>query len=335
MNNSAPEFLLFVQHGWADTADDIAAMAKRWLMPEKFANYLIAPNLGWLNTWLPMTPMIAHLERIAIDARRNYPDVPWRIVAHSMGGVLWLEVLHRHPEWWSQVHSLVLIGSPVGGAHMAKIFDPFGWFPLVGRDLGRNRRSIAESIAAQIPTLSIVSNIGMDTDGLVALSSSWFRHSKYVELQGIRHSALKYHPQVAAVIRDFWQCLLAPSVPSPSFSNHIYFNHSFTDSELKPWPTFPHLGTLAPQILAQLHQLPLTDCDSKHHQQAKLWHKLAEDGEIRVWQNLWGVIHIYLIVHDRCVYSGYAGWQHRKIIQDWLGQMRDPEADFLITKEKD
>lgn len=327
----SPKFMLFVQHGWADNANDLAGMARRWLVPNEPSEYLIAPNLGWLNTWLPMEPMIRQIESTATEVWRNYPGLPWRIVAHSMGGVLWLEVLQRHPEWWSQVHSLVLIGSPVGGSHFAKLFDPLGWFPLVGRDLGRNRRTIAESIAAVIPTLSIVSNIGMDTDGLVALSSSWFRHAQYVELQGIRHASLKYHGEVATVIKDFWQYLshqesVTKCLNDDSDDDKInHFAKLFPSESLSGWKTFPDLTPLGEKILAELHQLPLTDCDSTHYANATIWHKLTPDLEIRIWQNQWQVTHIYLVTGDRFVYGGYSGWKDEKIIKSWLMQVRNRE----------
>ncbi len=328
----SPKFMLFVQHGWADNANDLAGMARRWLVPNEPSEYLIAPNLGWLNTWLPMEPMIRQIERTATEVWQNYPRLPWRIVAHSMGGVLWLEVLQRHPEWWSQVHSLVLIGSPVGGSHLAKLFDPLGWFPLVGRDLGRNRRMIAESIAAVIPTLSIVSNIGMDTDGLVALSSSWFRHAQYVELEGIRHSDLKYHAQVAAVIKDFWQYLPHQESVGRSLHDGItnhqtnYLAKLFPSEYLSKWKVSPDLSPLCEKNLVELHQLPLTDCDSTHYDKAATWHRLAPDLEIRVWQNQWRVTHIYLTDGDRFVYGGYSGWKDEKIIKLWLMRLRNCES---------
>ncbi len=342
---STAKFILFVQHGWADTASDLTAMAQRWLVPEQPPAYLIAPNLGWFNTWLPMEPMIQHIERMAGMAQANYPGLPWRIVAHSMGGVLWLEVLQRHPEWWSQIHSLVLIGSPVGGSHMAKMFDPFGWFPLVGRDLGRNRRALAESVASVIPTLSIVSNIGLDTDGLVALSSSWFRHAQYIELSGIRHSALRYNAQVAAVVGDFWQALpsqsyslnessLNTSSNNRSLSNvgNTFLSYLRLNKTLTEWKVLPELSPLAIEILGQLHELPLTDCDSTHHDKAEVWRKFTSDLvvsglEVRVWQNSWGVIHVYLTFGGRFIYGGYAGWQDKKIIDLWLDHIKVYEVN--------
>lgn len=169
MTNSSPQqdcsqdqnFILFAQHGWADIYHDINYLAQALVDQSSKSNIPVyTPDLGWINTWLTITPLIDKVERVAVEAIAQYPDLPLRIVGHSMGGLIWLEVLNRHREWWSKVHSLVLVGSPIGGSDLGRLFDPLCLFPLIARDLGKNRRRIAEVIAAKVPTLSIIGDIG-------------------------------------------------------------------------------------------------------------------------------------------------------------------------------
>ncbi|NJK72455.1 MAG: hypothetical protein HC926_03820 [Synechococcaceae cyanobacterium SM2_3_60] len=43
------------------------------------------------------------------------PELPVRILATSLGGVLWLDVLAAHPEWWPRIERLILLGSAGAG----------------------------------------------------------------------------------------------------------------------------------------------------------------------------------------------------------------------------
>ena len=154
----SPQFLLFAQHGWADTSRAIASLAHTIVPPE---TPVIAPDLGWLRTWLRIEPLIQQVEAAATKALEDYPDHAWRIMGHSMGGLIWIELLHRHPEWQFRVHSLALVGAPVGGSDLGRIIDPLGLGIAIARDLGVNRRPLAEAIAAQVPTVVIAG----DSDG--------------------------------------------------------------------------------------------------------------------------------------------------------------------------
>ncbi|MEL6900096.1 MAG: alpha/beta hydrolase, partial [Cyanobacteria bacterium J06606_4] len=108
-----PDYILYAQHGWADINQGIGTLAKQIASPEA---RVIVPNLGFINTWIRIAPLIDRVEAIALQTHSEHPEAPLRIVGHSMGGLIWLEVLSRHPEWWPQVESLVLVASPVGGA---------------------------------------------------------------------------------------------------------------------------------------------------------------------------------------------------------------------------
>jgi len=194
-----PDFLLYAQHGWADNNRGITKLAQTLTTPETL---IIAPNLGWLNTWIKMEPLIKKVETIAIANFKQYPHTPVRIIGHSMGALIWLEILNRHPQWWQSVHSFVLVGAPVGGSELGKMLDPLKI--AVGSDLGVNRTKMAEAIALKIKTLSIAGDINGRSDGTVTIASTKFRYSNFKLIKGVNHPRLKNHVLVAKAIRDFW-----------------------------------------------------------------------------------------------------------------------------------
>jgi pimeloyl-ACP methyl ester carboxylesterase len=277
-------FILFAQHGWADTFHDIAQLAKSLANPNTI---VYTPDLGWLNTWLEITPLIYKVENIATEAISKYPELPWRIVAHSMGALIWLEVLDRHPEWLSKIHSFALVASPVGGSDLGRLFDPFRWLPLMARDLGTNRRSIAEAIASKIPVLSVVGDIGNNTDGTVPVGCSQFAQANFVRLDGIRHAPLKNHLKVATAVRQFWDNPLIAPIQTDSAS----------------------------LLIAKLRSLDLTETDNQNFAKAKLIYTGSDDTKFWVWTNALQVMHVFVSVGNLCVYSAYAGWRdQRKLV---------------------
>jgi hypothetical protein len=276
-------FLLFAQHGWADTAQDIGYLARSLA---QLNTIIYVPNLGWINTWLEIAPLIAKVENIVTVAIAKYPDLPLRIVAHSMGGLIWLEVLNRHPEWLPKVHSFALAASPVGGSDLGRLFDPFGWFPLMARDLGTNRRAIAESIAAQIPTISIFSDIGNNTDGTVPVGCSQFAYATFVRLDGLRHDTLKNHPQVAAAVKQFWENPAIATLQTDTSS----------------------------QLISKLRSQNLTEISNQNFDKAKIFQTYPDDLKLWTWTNSLQITHVFVSICDRCIYSAYTGWQNKNKI---------------------
>lgn len=195
-----PPFLLFAQHGWADTSSAIHQLATTLAPPDR----IITPNLGWFKTWVRIEPLIQQVEAIALQQLQTHPNAPWRILGHSMGGLIWLELLDQHPEWRPRVHSLVLVASPVGGSKLAHYLDPFQWGLGIARDLAKNRRSVAENIAQQIPTLSIGGSVFWRTDATIHIKSTQFKHSQ-LKTVSVLHHPLKNHPCLTPIIQEFWQ----------------------------------------------------------------------------------------------------------------------------------
>ncbi|WP_026734590.1 alpha/beta fold hydrolase [Fischerella sp. PCC 9605] len=292
-----PEFLLFVQHGWADDNQQMKALA-RSLVTE--TTVIIAPNLGYIQTWISITPLIELVENIASKQIDNYSDVPIRIIGHSMGGLIWLEVLKLHPEWWSKIHSLVLIASPVGGADLGRIIDPFGLGIGIARDLGINRKIIAEKIAAVIPTLAIAGDIDGGSDGTIPVECTKFPNALFTYLPGLSHAALRNHPAVVSVISEFW-----------------------LDSTIGEAIAFD-------EIIRRLHDVPgITDGHWRDFSKAEILMNLNNGGTIRTWRNLLGVDHVFVASPEgQCLYAGFVGWMHSEDLRRALEEIRQTYAVF-------
>lgn len=198
----SPDYLLFSQHGWADTSVTMRTLANRLQLKN---TVIITPNLGFYTTWWRMTPLIEKVTSIAEYYFNHFPHVPVRIIGHSMGGLIWLEILAKHPEWWQKIDSLVLIASPVKGAELARLVDPLRLGIGVARELATNRETIASRIAKLIPTLSIASNYFFGTDGTISIRSTQFEYAKWICVSGINHADLRICPQVIHSIREFWE----------------------------------------------------------------------------------------------------------------------------------
>ena len=291
--NYDPDYLLFAQHGWADRSNDIGKLAKALASSKSI---LIAPSFNWVQTSLRIKPLIRDVEKIAREYIFNYPKTPLRIIGHSMGGVIWLEVLQRNPEWWEKVHSLVLIGSPIGGSDLARMLDPFGIGVGIARDLGENRRPIAEEIAQSIPTISIASNFNSGTDGLVTVENTKFAYSRWVLLSGIRHAALKCHHSVVPVIQNFWA--------NPQISN-------------------APASDLATKVIRHLQSVSgMTDSHWRDFERSKVLISLDDGITIRSWKNPLGIHHVFVADQDdNCLYAGYVGLIHASGLRKALNKL--------------
>src|SRR5689334_19879682 len=119
--SSPPTRLLFSQHGWADTNRRMLPFGRAVAGDDTL---VVAPNLGYVRTWQRMGPMIDHVEREAAALLSAYPSTTVQVVGHSMGGLIWLEVLGRHPDWLPRLTAVVLIAAPVHGTRLGRHLDP-------------------------------------------------------------------------------------------------------------------------------------------------------------------------------------------------------------------
>ncbi|MEM9264950.1 MAG: alpha/beta hydrolase [Cyanobacteria bacterium P01_F01_bin.13] len=285
VTTGASPYILFVQHGWHDTSRRIYRLGQS-LADEH--TEVIAPNLGLLKTWWRIEPLIEDVERIAIATHQRHPECPWRIVGHSMGGLIWLELLQRHPEWWSHISSVSLVSSPVGGADLGRIFDPFRWGIGIARDLGTDRRQIAEQLAQHIPMQTIASNYDGGSDGTVPIQCSQFRHARYTQLSGIRHDNTKDHPDVTVAIQTFWAKL----------------------SDNAALGAAPLKDLVEDAIITALQTIVgMTDAHFRDFGRAKVWAKLTHGFTLRIWRNPLGIHHVFLAnTQNRCCFAGFVGW---------------------------
>lgn len=300
-----PDFLLFAQHGWADNHKNLSKLAQK-LIDENAL--LIAPSLGILKTFIRISPLVKDVERIASQTINQYPETPLRIMGHSMGGLIWLEVLNRNPQWWDKVHSLVLIGSPIGGSDVARIIDPLGIGIGMARDLGKNRRHLAEKIAQHIPTLMIASNLDTGSDGLVTLETTKFSYCQFICVQGIAHADLRYHPRVAPLIQDFWA---NPTLGVAPESN------------------------LVTRLIDRLRSVSgMTDGHWRDFDFSQIYANLPEGITVRTWKNPLGVDHVFVGDHnDQCLYAGYVGWLHSSALRQTLADIKKTLASQVISNE--
>ena len=293
MNN--PDFIVLAQHGWSDNGNDMGKLAQAVATAETL---VIAPSLGVLKTYWRIEPLIQELEKIALEAINRYPDLSLRMMGHSMGGLICVELLHRHPELWHRIHSLVVIGSPMGGSYIARMIDPLGIGIGMARDLGKNRREIATKIAQNIPTLAIAGDLGFGTDGLVTVENTKFTNSKFILIPGGAHAALKRNRRLIPIIQDFW---------------------------LNPQISDAPEDSLATRIIQRLQKVPgMTDAHYRDFQRSQTYCIFPEKIQIRTWKNSAGVDYVFVADDSvKCLYGGYVGWLH-------AGQLRQTLAELKI-----
>ena len=288
------KYLLFAQHGWADTGHNIGKLATAAVDPQ---TKVIAPSLGYIKTFIRIELLVKQLETIATAAMARNPDLPIKIIGHSMGGLMWLEVLNRNPQWWDRVHSVILLGSPVGGSNIARIIDPLGLGIGSAADLGKNRRKLAENIARQIPTLTVASDLGVGTDGLVTVENTKFDYGNWQLVPGIPHSAMRYHPDMIRVMQNFWA---------------------------NPKLGLPPEANLTNQLINRLRSLPgMTDTDYRDLGRSQIIASFSNGTTLHTWNNSFGLNHVYLAQQDRCLCAGYVGLIHAWGLRQTLKQIKN------------
>lgn len=293
-----PERLIFAQHGWSDTGKYLGDLV-RSVAPEN--SEVVAPSLKFLNTWLRIDPLVQEKEAIVQSFLARYPELPIRVVAHSMGGLIWTELLHRHPEWWTRVESFVMVGSPIGGSDVARMIDPLRLGIGIARDLGRDRRDLAEQIAEKIPTLVIATDLGDGSDGLVAVEATKVPGSEFKLLSKVSHAAMRYSPEVAQEIQQFWQRPgVEPEVLSP----------------------------VAEGVIRSLRAVPgMTAAGYRDFGRARMRCELGDGVTLRTWKNPAQVQHIYVADRDgNCLFAGYVGWGHGKGIAEVVEAMEQGDG---------
>lgn len=297
---ASPDYIVFAQHGWADDNRAMLNLTQQLGLADEPV-HVVAPSLNYVQTWLRIEPLIAAVEQQATAAIAQYPNAPLRIIGHSMGGLIWLELLHRYPDRWPQVESLVLLASPIGGADLGRLVDPIGLGIGIAADLGVNRRPLAEAVAIQIPTLVIAGDIDNGSDGTITVESTKVAQAQFVTLEGVSHPQIRNHPATADVIRQFWA-------------------GETVGAQLLPHP-----------IIQKLRQMPgMTDAHPRDFAKAKIVATLKDQSTLRIWQNALGILHVFLgSPEGECLYAGFVGWLHKEEAQQLLRELevlREPAS---------
>ncbi len=294
-NSLTPEaadqnYMLFAQHGWADNNLMMLALATDLVPPTV---RVIAPSLNYGMTWLRIAPLIADVEQLATAAIRQQAHLPLRIIGHSMGGLIWLEVLHRHREWWPRVESLVLLASPVGGADLGRLIDPFGWGVGIAADLGQDRRPLATEVATAVRTLVLAGDVDGGSDGTIPVESTKVPGAQFQVLKGLNHPTLRHHPRVVEAITDFWAAV-TPAQPLTSCD-----------------------------LIDYLRQIPgMTDAHRRGFDHAQLYLTTADGLSLRIWYHPLAIDHVYVASSQGdCLYAGYVGWRHRQDLYQALARL--------------
>jgi pimeloyl-ACP methyl ester carboxylesterase len=294
--NGDIETLLFVQHGWADTNQAMLRFGQELASP---GDLVIAPNLGYVRTWIRMEPLIRTVEQAAAGALEQHPHATIRAVGHSMGGLIWVELLTRHPEWLVRTDRLVLIGCPVGGAELAGILDPLGL--TIGRDLRVDRRARAEAIAATVPTLTIVGDLLGQHDGTVTHDSARLVNARFVLTPSASHAALRNHKVVVQLVRTFFE------QPTP--------------------PDVNHEG-----LIARLRAVPgLLPAEQSLMLMAKLAMMLSDGTTLRTLTPMPGLEVVFLADGDgRCRFAATVPWTAKAAYQQVLAEIRTEYAATVL-----
>ncbi|MGE3272274.1 MAG: alpha/beta hydrolase [Chloroflexota bacterium] len=289
--------LLFAQHGWADNNQAMLRFGEAIASPGAL---VIAPNLGYVRTWLRIEPLIETAERAAADALAEHPQARIRAVGHSMGGLIWVELLTRHPEWLARTDRLVLIGCPVGGAELAGFLDPLGL--TIGRDLRVNRRARAEAIAATVPTLTIVGDWLGQHDGTVSHESARLVNARFVLTPSATHAGLRNSPVVIRLVRAFFE---QPDPPPVDLQQFV--------ARLK---AIPSIRPAEPQLMRV----------------AKVTMMLADGSTIRTQTAMPGVDLVFLAdCEGRCLYAGAAPSVRGGGVQQALAAIRETHHAAVLA----
>lgn len=296
----SPDCILFVQHGWTDTHQDILKLAKN-LKTAK--NQIVALNFGWLKTWIKSEDILELIEQKVAEVLESYPDIPWRVIGYSLGGLLWLDFLDKHPELWSKINSIVLIGCPINGVDSFGILKPSEM--RIAQYLLKSRQAVTEKIAQSIPTLSIAGDLGDKSDGTINIETTQLVCGKFTCLSNLSHAKLKTSPQVVEVIQKFWNLLPIQVIPKKDF---------------------------AIILIERLQAVPgMTDTQNRDFERSQVYLLFQDGKSIRVWKNSINIIYVFLANKNReCLYSGCVGLVHAQELQNSLEAIHKDYYELVI-----
>lgn len=159
-------------------------------------------------------PLEAHAARLARFAREVQDQSgPAHFVGHSLGGLVILEALQRHPE--TAAGRVVLLGTPVNGCYAGRRLAnyPGGrWFLGQSEDLWRERRAARWSRAEALGVIAGTLPLGLGrlfgplpgvNDGVVALEETAVEGMTERVTLPVGHSAMLVSARVADQVAAF------------------------------------------------------------------------------------------------------------------------------------
>ncbi|MBV5260593.1 alpha/beta hydrolase [Synechococcus moorigangaii CMS01] len=278
--------ILFSQHGMGEGNQKMKILAQRVATPD---TQIIVPNLNFFTTFLTLDPLIKKVEISATETLEKFPNLSFRVIGFSLGGVLWVEVLSRHPDWLERLESIVLLGSPIRGASLAKTVDPFGWGVGIAQELGRSRQYLAEKITQKIPTLVIAGSLNNGGDGVIPIESTRLKYTHFYKRENVRHQDLAIDRIVSEKIKEFFQ------------------NPSLVITE----------NTRLTRLIEHFqHVEGMTPADERDFSRSTIQYTFVDGITLREWVNPVGVRHIFIAdAEGNCQFSGFTGWVHDKALR--------------------
>jgi len=212
-------------------------------------------------------------------------------------------VLDRHPEWWTRVDGVVLIGSPIGGVDLARLADPLDL--AIGRDLKVDRRPLATRLATRVPLLSIAGKSDASGDGTVRVAEATAPGVRTVVVPGVHHRALRSSRVVILLCREFFRRVDPPAPP---------------------------LGDL----VSRLRAIPgMTDSRSRSIFQPPLALLFRGGAALLAGRTLLGIDEVAFFAPDGTPrYAGYVGWDNAHHLRHGLAALRRDYADALLWASK-
>jgi pimeloyl-ACP methyl ester carboxylesterase len=196
--------------------DQVVLVPGLW-MPEMVMTLLAARlrGHGYAVRVFPYSgrrPHEANVERLARFARESADGRSAHFVGHSLGGVLILDMLNRHPE--IAVGSTVLLGAPVQGSFTGRRFGLAGvgrWM-MGGCGVLWNERAVKWQRDAPLGVIAGTARMGLGvalgrlpgpSDGVVCVSETVVEGMAAQALVPLGHSLLIVSGRVARMVARF------------------------------------------------------------------------------------------------------------------------------------
>jgi pimeloyl-ACP methyl ester carboxylesterase len=163
-------------------------------------------------TYSGRRPHDANVERLARFVRESADGRPAHFVGHSLGGVLILDMLTRHPE--IAASSTVLLGAPVQGSFTGRRFGLAGVGRWMMGDCGVlwNERAVKWQREAPLGVIAGTARMGLGvafgripgpSDGVVSVSETVVQGMAAQVLVPLGHSVLIVSGRVAKMVARF------------------------------------------------------------------------------------------------------------------------------------